>query len=225
MTYLLAGRMEHRDSRGNQGSIGPGDVQWMTAGAGVVHSEMPDRELLRSGGPLHGFQLWVNLPRRDKMVAPRYQEIPAARIPTGRTPDRRAWVRPLVGEALGVHSVVETRTSIAVLHVGIESEAAMSLPLPAEHNALAYVIRGSGWFDASSTAARAGQAVVYAGDGDGVSVSNPSHEAALELLLLAGAPIGEPIVRHGPFVMNSREEILRAIEDFHSGRMGAIVSS
>ena len=119
VTYMLEGRMEHRDSQGNSGSIAPGDVQWMTAGAGVVHSEMPSRELLERGGRMHGFQLWVNLPRTDKMMQPRYQEVPAARIPEAATPDRKVKVRVIAGEALGARAVIDTRTPIVYLHFTI----------------------------------------------------------------------------------------------------------
>src|SRR5499433_427273 len=146
VTYVLAGRMEHRDSRGHAGQLGPGDVQWMTAGAGVIHSEMPEEAFQRAGGRMHGFQLWVNLPRRDKLMPPRYQEIPAAGIPVGRSDDGRVEVRVLAGEALGARAVIDTRTPIVYLHYTLQPGARTVQPVPAALTALAYVFGGAGCF-------------------------------------------------------------------------------
>src|SRR5579863_3387580 len=140
VTYVLEGAMEHRDSRGNHGIIGPGDVQWMTAGSGLVHSEMPGTELARNGGRLHGFQLWVNLPRKDKMAPPRYQEVGAARLPVAETKNVR--VKVIAGEALGRQAAIETRTPIVYLHFTLQPGALVEQPVPSNYNAFAYVIDG-----------------------------------------------------------------------------------
>ncbi|MDQ3803625.1 MAG: pirin family protein [Acidobacteriota bacterium] len=223
VTYMLAGRMEHKDSRGHAGSLGPGDVQWMTAGAGVVHSEMPEREFARRGGRMHGFQLWVNLPRGDKMSSPRYQEIPAERIPAARDAGGLVAVRVIAGEALGARAVIETRTPIIYLHFTIRPGGRVAQPVPAEYNAFAYVIEGEGLFGRDEERGGDGQMVLFGRDGDSVVLQNPETAAApLELLLIAGVPLNEPVARYGPFVMNTREEIYQAVEDYRSGRMGAI---
>ena len=223
VTYMLAGRMEHKDSRGHAGRLTPGDVQWMTAGAGVVHSEMPEREFAREGGRLHGFQLWVNLPRRDKMMRPRYQEIPAASIPVAQSDDGLVTVRVIAGEALGVSARIETRTPIMYLHFTLRPGATHVQRVPADYNAFAYVVEGRGRFGAEGTPAGDGQMVLFARDGEEATISNPSDASGpLEFLLIAGVPLNEPVARYGPFVMNTPEEIHEAIEDFRSGRMGAI---
>ncbi|HEX8072302.1 MAG TPA: pirin family protein [Pyrinomonadaceae bacterium] len=223
VTYLLAGRMEHKDSQGHAGLLEPGDVQWMTAGAGVVHSEMPAREFTRAGGRLHGFQLWVNLPRRDKMMTPRYQEIKAARIPVAHSADGLVTVRVLAGAALGARAVIETRTPISYLHATLAPGGRLAQTLPAEFNAFAYVVDGAGRFGADAEQAGDGQMIMFAADGDDVLVENPADAAApLDVLLIAGAPLGEPVARYGPFVMNTEQEIRQALADYRSGRMGAI---
>jgi len=223
VTYLLAGRMEHRDSAGHAGALGPGDVQWMTAGAGVVHSEMPEAEFLRTGGRMHGFQLWVNLPRRDKMTPPRYQEIPSGRIPVATSPDCLAWVKVLAGEALGARAVIETRTPILYLHFTLRPGGRVTQPVPRDSRVFAYVFGGRGTFGPDGPEAREHQMVVFADDGDQVALAAPRDSTApLELLLIGGAPLREPIARYGPFVMNTEREILQAIEDYRAGRLGRI---
>jgi len=220
VTYLLAGSMEHRDSRGNHGRLTPGDVQWMTAGSGVVHSEMPSADLLERGGRLHGFQLWVNLPRRDKMMAPRYQEVPAARIPEARSKDGAVTVRVLAGEALGKRAVIDTRTPIVYLDVRLSPGAAFSQPLDPESSAFAYVVEGErASFGADRTPAREHELVLFRNDG-GEARLEASPDEPLRALLIAGKPLKEPVARAGPFVMNSRAEVLQAFEDFQSGRLG-----
>ena len=219
VTYLLAGRMEHRDSHGNAGRLGPGDVQWMTAGAGVVHSEMPEGGFAATGGRMHGFQLWVNLPRRDKKMAPRYQEVPAARIPVARTPDGRVTVRVIAGEALGAKAVIATRTPIMYLHFTLAPGAEIAQPVPSDYRAFVYVFAGQGLIGRGGRAALEGQMVILAGDGDAVRLAAPATAPApLEALLIAGVPLEEPVARYGPFVMNTRDEIAQAIEDYQSGR-------
>jgi redox-sensitive bicupin YhaK (pirin superfamily) len=220
VTYLLDGRMEHGDSRGNRGRLTPGDVQWMTAGSGVVHSEMPEAEFASRGGRMHGFQLWVNLPRRDKMMAPRYQEVPAARIPVGRSEDGKVVARVIAGEALGVQAVIDTRTPIVYLDLTLSPGGVHEQPLPAGFNAFAYVVEGEGRFDASATEAGAHDLVLFSGDGGAVRIEAPEGGGALRVLLVAGQPLGEPVARAGPFVMNTRAEIVQAFEDFQAGRLG-----
>lgn len=223
VTYMIAGKMEHRDSHGNAGRLGPGDVQWMTAGAGVVHSEMPAADFERQGGRMHGFQLWVNLPRRDKMIRPHYQEIPAAGIPTATSADGKAAVRVIAGEAMGVKAVINTRTLIIYLHWTLKPGARIVQPVPADYNAFAYVFGGEGRFGRDEKDAVERQMVMFAGDGDAVSIAAPqSARAPLETLLIAGLPLYEPVARYGPFVMNTREEIIKAFEDYREGRMGEI---
>ena len=213
VTYMLHGSMEHKDSRGNRGRIGTGDVQWMTAGAGVVHSEMPSEEMQKNGGRMDGFQLWVNLPRRDKMMKPRYQELKSEGIPTV---DRDGvTVRVIAGESLGTSARVETRTPILYLHVKLAPGAKLEQAVPEDFNVFAFVISGH------VLGAGENDAILFARDGDTV-VLRPDDDAPAELLLIGGRPINEPIARYGPFVMNSEAEIVQAIRDYQNGRMGAI---
>lgn len=220
VTYMLSGRMQHRDSAGNSGEITPGDVQWMTAGSGVVHSEMPHPDFLASGGRMHGFQLWVNLPKRDKMMKPRYQELPGAKIPSARSADGSVEVKVLAGEAMGVKAAIDTRTPILYLHYRLQPLARVEQPVPANWNAFAYVIEGRGRFGGDPRPAGDGEAVFFRGDGDSLTIAAPAH-TGLEALVIAGLPIKEPVVRMGPFVMNTRAELTQAFEDYRSGRLGA----
>lgn len=221
VSYILAGRVEHKDSQGHTGLLNAGDVQWMTAGAGVVHSEMPESEFVRTGGRMHGIQLWVNLPQQDKMMPPRYQEIPAAQIPIAQTKDGSVTVKVIAGEALDAKAAIETRTPIIYLHITLQPGGTIVQPVPAEYNAMVYVLDGVGEFGAERERAGDGQMVMFAQDGGEVRLSN-SGDTALDLLLLAGVPLNEPIVRYGPFVMNTEAEIRQAFADYRSGKMGAI---
>jgi len=221
VTYMLEGAMVHKDSQGHQGRLGPGDVQWMTAGAGVIHSEMPSAEFLDRGGRMNGFQLWVNLPRADKLMRPRYQELPADRIPAAKSPDGRVEVRVIAGEAYGARAVIETRTPIVYLHFAVRPGGRVAQPLAPEFDGFAFVIAGEGRFGPESQAATPEQVVVFEHKGDLV-VAESAGTATLEFLLIAGVPLGEPIARYGPFVMNTTEEIHQAFEDFRSGRFGVI---
>jgi redox-sensitive bicupin YhaK (pirin superfamily) len=226
VTYLLSGDMEHKDSRGHAGTLSSGDVQWMTAGAGVVHAEMPSSEFARKGGRLHGFQLWVNLPQRDKLMTPRYQEIPNTRIPKATSADGLVNVSVIAGEALGEKAVIETRTPIIYLHFRIEPGGAATQRVPSDYNAFGYVVEGEGVFGAAGERAGDGQMVMFAQDGDEVRIENPADaKLTLEVLLIAGVPLNEPIARYGPFVMNTDAEIRQAFEDYRLGRMGAIPAS
>ncbi len=222
VTYLLEGDWEHEDSAGHRGHLGAGGVQWMTAGAGVVHSELPSRRIREQGGKVHGFQIWVNLPRRDKMMAPRYQEIPAERLPERTSDDGLATVRLLAGEALGGRAVIETRTPVLLHDWTLRPGAEVEVPVPADHQAFVYVFGGALRAGPEGREVRDGQAALLGG-GDTLRLSVPAdaHEPA-RLLLLGGVPLREPVARYGPFVMNTPEEIHQAIVDFQAGRLGGI---
>lgn len=222
VTYLLDGEMEHRDSAGHHGRLGPGDVQWMTAGAGVVHSEMPSGSVCEHGGRVHGFQLWVNLPSRDKMVAARYQEIPASRVPEIWTEDQRARVRLIAGEAMGQRAVINTRSPVIYQHWTLHPGARIHVPMASTMNACVYVFAGSAAIGPEHQALVEGELAVL-GPGDGVQVEHQGSETKpTQVLVLAGEPIREPVVWYGPFVMNTDEQIRQAIRDYQSGRMGQI---
>ena len=223
VTYLLSGEMEHKDSSGRAGQLRSGDVQWMTAGAGVVHAEMPSADFMRTGGRMHGFQLWVNLPQRDKMITPRYQEIPSSKIPKATSADGLVNVSVIAGEAMGEKAVIETRTPIIYLHYRLEPGGVAMQQVPRGYNAFAYVVEGAGLFGGEGERGADGQMVIFAPDGDEVRIENPTHaKVPLEVLLIAGVPLGEPVARYGPFVMNTEAEIRQAFEDYRRGRMGAI---
>jgi len=217
VTYLLSGEIEHRDSWGNHGLLSPGDVQWMTAGSGLVHSEMPGETLVREGGRLHGFQLWVNLPRARKMAPPRYQDTPSDRIPVARQGGLTAKV--IAGEALGIKGVIDTKIPILYLHLTLGPGAIHVQEIPRTENAFAFVI--SGQVQMAEQLAREAQVAIFKRDGVALPIRNASDRPA-SLLLVAGEPIGEPVARYGPFVMNTREEIQQAVEDFRQGRMGEL---
>ena len=223
VTYMLDGRFEHKDSQGHSGKLNPGDVQWMTAGSGIVHSEMPEKEFARTGGRLHGFQLWVNLPKRDKMVEPRYQEIPSSLIPVAKNSDGRVTVKIIAGETLDNRAVIDTRTPIMYLHFILQSNGEIVQHVPKDYNAFAYVINGVGYFGKNEQSAQRGQMVIFARDGEELSIRAPADATTspLDVLLLAGVPLKEPIVQYGPFVMNTSEEIYQAIEDYRSGKIGS----
>ena len=210
VTYMLAGAMEHRDHKGNAGRLGPGSAQWMTAGRGIIHSEMPKQEQ----GLMWGFQLWVNLPASDKMCEPRYQDIAPEKIPE-LTTSSGAKVRIVAGELDGTPGAVTgIVTSPLYLDVEIPKGASFQTSIDAAHNACAYVFEGSGEIGDDGTVIESGQLAVL-GEGDGFSARAGAE--SMRLLLLAARPIGEPVERFGPFVMNTREEIEQAVADFRSG--------
>jgi len=224
VTYLLSGGFQHKDSAGHAGKLQPGDVQWMTAGAGVVHSEIPSDAFMRDGGVMHGFQIWVNLPARDKMMTPRYQEIPRTGIPEAVNADGKVKVRVIAGEAMGVSAVIDTRTPIVFLHYTLQPGGATTQSVPAGHNAIVYLISGTVQVGSERKPVREGQ-MARLGDGAAVSLAVAEDAGSpADLLLLAGAPLNEPVARYGPFVMNTREEIEQAFRDYQSGRMGRIDS-
>jgi redox-sensitive bicupin YhaK (pirin superfamily) len=208
VTYMLAGAMEHRDHKGNHGLLGPGSVQWMTAGRGIIHSEMPRQQ----EGLMWGFQLWVNLPARDKMGPPRYQDIAPDRVPEVAT-DGGGQVRVVAGEALGRTGPVEgVVTRPLYLDVRLPAGSRFVQPIPPGHSAVAYVYEGAAGFGDQKV--EAGHLAVF-GPGDGLEASAEGGPA--RFLLLAAQPLGEPIARLGSFVMNTREELAQAVHDFQSG--------
>ena len=224
VTYVLEGEMEHEDSAGHRGVLGPGDVQWMTAGAGIIHSETPTKKVLEGGGRAHGFQIWVNLPARLKMMQPRYQELSASRIPGATSDDGLARVRVIAGEALGVRAAIETQTPIVYQDWSLEEGADVTLPLAASQRAFVYVFEGEvdlgGGHDGDGAKrVRSGQLAVL-GEGDAVRLRGAAGGG--RLLLLAGVPLHEPVARYGPFVMNTPDELETAFRDYQSGRMGEI---
>ncbi|MCP5156249.1 MAG: pirin family protein [Ectothiorhodospiraceae bacterium] len=209
VTYMLAGYMEHRDSTGRQGRLGPGDVQWMTAGRGIVHSEMP----MQASGRMRGFQLWVNLPAREKMGPPRYQEYAASAIPEVAGDGWRA--RVIAGTCRGTTGAVSgIATSPTYLDVALASGHAFQQPVDDGHSALVYVYDGE--VTIGEARVPAGQAAVLTATGQ-VRVA---ADADASMLVLAGRPLGEPVVQYGPFVMNTREEIQQALDDYRAGRIG-----
>jgi redox-sensitive bicupin YhaK (pirin superfamily) len=222
---MLDGVIEHRDSMGGGGTISDGATQWMTAGAGIVHSEMPPEYLVRSGGLFHGVQLWVNLPARLKWSPPRYQDIVPDEVALITNTDGSALVRIIAGELDGHAGPGVTYTPIAYAHATLHPEARLEIPWRADFNALVYVLAGSGRIGAEDAALGEGQLAVL-GAGDHLTVSADRQPAGasptLEILLLGGQPIREPIAHYGPFVMNTREEILQAVADYQAGRMGTI---
>jgi redox-sensitive bicupin YhaK (pirin superfamily) len=211
VTYMLEGEMEHEDSAGNSGKISAGDVQWMTAGRGVIHSELPSEKMLKEGGLMHGFQIWVNLPAKDKMMAPRYQEISASLSPS--VENDGIWARVIAGECLGVSSIIDTVIPIVYIHVKFDAGTQLIQPIKKGLNGMIYVFAGELEIGDKSVA-DGGLALL--GEGDEVIIN--SKDGA-ECLILAGPELNEPIARYGPFVMNSREEISQAIDDYNNGRL------
>jgi redox-sensitive bicupin YhaK (pirin superfamily) len=222
ITYVLDGEFEHEDSAGHRGTLRPGDVQWMTAGADIVHSEMPSQRIKDEGGRVHGFQIWVNLPARLKMTRPRYQEVPASGIPQARTEDGPARVRVVAGEALGVRAVIATHTPIVYQDWSLDAGADVTTDLSPDQNGLVYVFQGSVRLGNAGTELREGQLATL-GAGDAVRLRGvPGATSEARLLLLGGAPLAEPVVHYGPFVMNTQREIQEAVRDYQSGKMGEI---
>ncbi|MFO0551481.1 MAG: pirin family protein [Polyangiaceae bacterium] len=222
VTYVLAGEFEHEDSAGHRGKLGPGDVQWMTAGAGIIHSEEPARSIRDKGGRVHGFQIWVNLPARDKMMRPRYQEVPSTKIPTAKTDDGLATVRIIAGEALGVDAVIDTRIPIVYQDWRLEDGADVTVTVDPKARAMVYVFEGSARVGDNDRKVEDGELAILGGEG---RVRLRGAPGGGRLLLLAGVPLREPVARYGPFVMNTEREIRQAIVDFQSGKMGEITRS
>jgi redox-sensitive bicupin YhaK (pirin superfamily) len=224
VTYMIDGQMAHSDSNGGGGLISDGDTQWMTAGAGILHIETPPEHLVVSGGLFHGFQFWVNLPRALKFAPPRYQSIGGRDAALLASADGGALLRVIAGEVAGHAGPGSTHTPISLVHATLSPGASLALPWRADFNALVYVLGGRGTVG-DARPIRDGQLAVL-GQGDTLTVAaDPSQESrhpAMEVLLLGGRPIREPVVAYGPFVMNTKAELIQAFEDYQAGRLGTI---
>ena len=225
VTYMIEGEFVHRDSTGGGGVIANGDTQWMTAGAGIVHSEMPPEKLIRTGGLFHGVQLWVNLPAAQKWSQPRYQDIAASSVTLLRSSDGGALVRVIAGDLGGYAGPGVTQTPITYAHVTLAAGSRLEIPWNPEFNALVYALGGFGTVGTEQTPLESGQLAVL-GPGEALRVDGgprqDSRAPSFDVLLLGGRPIREPVVQYGPFVMNTRDEIMQAIADYQSGKMGSI---
>ncbi len=225
VTYLLDGTFRHEDSNGGGGVISDGDTQWMTAGGGILHIEAPPEEVVAAGGTFHGIQLWVNLPSRLKMTAPRYQDIRGGEIRLLTNHDGGALLRLIAGELGGFEGPGVTHSPITMLHATVQPGARLRLPWRADFNALVYVMAGRGSVGPDGVALEPGQLAVL-GSGDVVALEADRDQdvrtPALEVLVLGGAPIGEPVAAYGPFVMNTRAELQQAFDDFNAGRLGRV---
>jgi hypothetical protein len=225
VTYLIDGVFRHQDSNGGGGLITNGDTQWMTAGGGILHIEAPPEELVMSGGLFHGFQLWVNLPARLKLTQPRYQDIRAGQVALLTSADGGALLRVIAGDLDGHAVPGVTHTPITLVHATVSPGAQVRLPWRADFNALGYVLAGSGTVGSEHRPVRAGQLAVF-GFGESITVTADAKQdgpsPALDILLLGGEPIREPIATYGPFVMNTQAELAQAFEDYQAGRLGSI---
>ena len=225
VTYMIDGIFRHQDSNGGGGLITNGDTQWMTAGGGILHIEEPPEEVVMKGGLFHGFQLWVNLPATLKMTQPRYQDIRAGQVKLLSSPDGGALLRVIAGEVGGYQGPGVTHTPITIVHATLSPGAQLRLPWRADFNALAYVLAGSGTVGADRRPVTMGQLSAF-GPGDTITVAAGSRpdgpSSQLDILLLGGQPIREPVAAYGPFVMNTREELVQAFEDYQAGRLGSI---
>ena len=209
VTYLLAGRMQHEDSNGNKGNLNPGDVQWMTAGRGIIHSEEPHVDFQKTGGVMHGFQIWINLPAKYKMMPPRYQEIPAANSPTIEKDG--IWARVIAGECLGLQSSIDTMVPIEYIHVKMDKNSILEKQIETTLNTMIYVFGGE--IIVKEKVVKDGELALLS-EGDKLLIKSKTSS---EFLILAGPELNEPIARHGPFVMNTREEIQQAFFDYNNG--------
>nr|XP_006818148.1 PREDICTED: pirin-like [Saccoglossus kowalevskii] len=285
VSYIIEGSMQHKDSLGNKGNLKSGWVQWMTAGSGVVHSEMPSDDIMKNGGKLEGFQLWVNLPAKDKMIAPRYQDTPNEKIPVATTPDGKVKVKIIAGKSLGAEAVIETRTPIMYLDIRLQPGARFTQDVPESYNGFVYVWKGAGYLGNDEKTANMGQVGILtsgsvftdlfarmwvsevilvhcrmwvsevilvplqdvgvrsntgtsAGCGCqkyrvilvplqdvGVRSNTGTTAGYCHVILAAGVPLKEPVVQHGPFVMNTETEIQQAMKDYRSGKLGSIPGS
>ena len=225
VTYMMDGTFEHSDSNGGGGVITNGDTQWMTAGAGILHIEKPPEALVISGGLFHGIQLWVNLPRSLKWSPPRYQDLRAGEVALISSGDGGALVRVIAGEVAGHAGPGSTYTPMTLVHATLAPGARLSLPWSVDHNALAYVLAGRGSVGLERRPIATGQLAVF-GPGDAVTIdadaTRESRSPNLDVLVLGGRPIREPVAWMGPFVMNTREEVMQAFDDYQAGRLGSI---
>ncbi len=227
VTYMLDGTFQHQDSIGGGGLITNGSTQWMTAGSGILHIERPPDQLIATGGLFHGIQLWVNLPAADKWIDPRYQGIEAENVLLLTSPDGGALIRVIAGDVGGHDGPGSTHTPISLVHATVEPGAELVLPWPRDFNALVYGLSGSGTVGTEARPFHTGQLAVF-GAGDALNLradaAQESRHPALDVLILGGRPIGEPVYAHGPFVMNTRAEIIQAFEDFEAGKLGTVPS-
>jgi redox-sensitive bicupin YhaK (pirin superfamily) len=225
VTYMIDGVFEHSDSNGGGGVITNGDTQWMTAGAGILHIEKPPEWLVVAGGLFHGFQLWVNLPAAQKFAPPRYQDIRAGEVALASSPDGGALIRVIAGDIAGHAGPGVTHTPMTLVHATLSPGARISLPWRADYNALVYAMAGHGSVGADSRPISTGQLAVL-GSGDAIAVAagplQESRSPDLDVLILGGRPIREPVAWYGPFVMNTREELIQAVADYQAGRLGRI---
>jgi len=225
VTYIMDGSFIHQDSHGGGGVITDGDTQWMTAGSGLLHIETPPETLVMSGGMFHGLQLWVNLPRENKMAAPRYQDLRASEVALLSSDDGGALLRVIAGELGGHTGPGSTHTPMAMVHASIASGAEMTIPWRQDFNALVYVLSGTGTVGVEKRPVKTGQLAVF-GPGATLTVaadaSQESRLSGLDVVILGGEPIRQPIAWHGPFVMNTQRELLQAFEDFQAGRLGTV---
>jgi redox-sensitive bicupin YhaK (pirin superfamily) len=220
VTYMLDGTMQHQDSHGGGGVIADGATQWMTAGRGILHIETPPEELVVSGGLFHGLQLWVNLPAREKLVAPRYQSLEGGEAALVASPDGGSLLRVIAGEVAGHAGPGATRTPMAFVHATVAPGAELVLPWRTDFNALVYVLAGSGRAGAEGAAVEGGQLAVF-GPGDQLRLAADARRE-LDVVVLGGLPLGEPVAWYGPFVMNTKAELVQAVEDYQSGRLGVV---
>ena len=225
VTYIIDGIFEHRDSHGGGGTITNGDTQWMTAGSGLLHIETPPEHLVTSGGLFHGIQLWVNLPRRLKFAPPRYQDIRGAQVSLLSSSDGGTLIRVIAGEVDGHSGPGTTHTPISLVHATLSPGAQLRLPWRADFNALVYILSGHGSVGEERRPVSTGQLAVF-GAGDSLTLAaddrQESRSPNLDVLILGGAPIREPVAAYGPFVMNTRDELIQAFEDFQAGKLGTI---
>jgi quercetin 2,3-dioxygenase len=225
VTYMIDGVFEHADSNGGGGVITNGDTQWMTAGAGILHIEKPPEWLVVSGGLFHGLQLWVNLPADQKLTAPRYQDLRASEVALVSSPDGGALIRVIAGDVAGHAGPGSTYSPMTMIHATLSPGARMALPWRPDYNALVYVLAGQGTVGAEGKPIGAGQLAVL-GEGNAITVAASSvqdaHSPNLDVIVLGGRPIREPVAWMGPFVMNTREEVMQAVADYQAGRLGAI---
>jgi quercetin 2,3-dioxygenase len=225
VTYMLDGTFEHQDSNGGGGVITNGDTQWMTAGAGILHIERPPERLVATGGLFHGTQLWVNLPRAQKWTAPRYQDLRGREVALLASPDAGALVRIIAGDVAGHRGPGQTYTPMTMVHATLAPGSRLEVPWRPDFNALAYVLAGAGTVGAERHPIRTGQLAVF-GPGDVIEVAASTAQERrspqLDVLLLGGRPIREPVAWLGPFVMNTRTEAIQAFEDYRAGRLGRI---
>jgi quercetin 2,3-dioxygenase len=225
VTYIIDGVFRHQDSNGGGGLITNGDTQWMTAGGGILHIEEPPEALVASGGLFHGFQLWVNLPARLKMTLPRYQDIRAGQVALLTSADGGALLRVIAGEIDGQEGPGVTHTPITLVHATVSPGAQVRIPWRRDFNALGYVLAGAGSVGAERRPVRTGQLAVFGAGGSITFAADAKMDGpspALDILLLGGEPIREPVAAYGPFVMNTRAELVQAFDDYQAGRLGTI---